>query len=157
MTVSHWQQVEQTEREVDVLIVGAGLAGTTAAYFAKQVYGHDVVVTEKRDVGLGASSRNAGFMISGLDTYYHRAINTYGHDVAREMWYLSLRTISHWREFIKSSPFEIPLDNCGSMLLAESPEEAKDLELAAKALSADNIEIEYHSKDPLGRGYFAGI
>lgn len=157
MTVSHWQQVEQTERDVDVLIVGAGLAGTTAAYFAKQVHGRDVVVTEKRDVGLGASSRNAGFMISGLDTYYHRAINRYGRDVAREMWHLSLRTISHWREFIKNSPFDVPLDNCGSMLLAESPEEAKDLELAAKALSDDKIDVEYHSRDPLNRGYFAGI
>lgn len=157
MTVSHWQQVQQETRDVEVLIVGAGLAGSSAAYFAKQVHGREVVVTEKRDVGLGASSRNAGFMISGLDNYYHRAIETYGRDVALEMWKLSHRTIGLWKEFIKNSPFEVPLDNCGSMLLAESPEEAKELELAAKALSADGIEIEYHSKDPLGRGYFAGI
>ena len=157
MTVSHWQQVNQTERDVDVLIVGAGLAGCTAAYFARQVHGREVIVTEKRDVGLGASSRNAGFMISGLDTYYHRAIDTYGGDVAREMWQLSHRTIGYWREFIKNSPFDVPLDNCGSMLLAESPEEAKDLEKAAKALSDDKIDIEYHSQDPLGRGYYAGI
>lgn len=157
MTVSHWQKVEQTERDVDVLIVGAGLAGSTAAYFAQQVHGRDVVVTEKRDVGLGASSRNAGFMISGLDTYYHRAIETYGRDVAREMWQLSHQTIAHWREFIKTSPFEVPLDNCGSMLLAESPEEAQELEKAAKALAGDKIEVEYYSKDPLNRGYHAGI
>lgn len=157
MTVSHWQQVQQETRDVEVLIVGAGLAGSSAAYFAKQVHGREVVVTEKRDVGLGASSRNAGFMISGLDNYYHRAIETYGRDVALEMWKLSHRTIGLWKEFIKNSPFEVPLDNCGSMLLAESSEEAKELELAAKALSTDGIEIEYHSKDPLGRGYFAGI
>lgn len=157
MTVSHWQQVEQEKRNVEVLIVGAGLAGSTAAYFAKQVHGRDVVVTEKRDVGLGASSRNAGFMISGLDTYYHRAIDTYGRDVAREMWALSHQTIAHWREFIKNSPFEVPLDNCGSMLLAESPEEAHELEFAAKALADDKIDIEYYSYDPLNRGYYAGI
>jgi gamma-glutamylputrescine oxidase len=157
MTVSHWQQVNQTQREVDVLIVGAGLAGSTAAYFAKQVHGRDVVVTDARDVGLGASSRNAGFMISGLDTYYHRAIEQYGADVAREMWQLSHDTMAHWREFIKNSPFDVPLDNCGSMLLAESEEEAKELELAAKALDEANIDIEYYSQDPLGRGYHAGI
>jgi gamma-glutamylputrescine oxidase len=157
MTVSHWQQVEQTEREVDFLIVGAGLAGSTAAYFAKQVHGRDVVVTDARDVGLGASSRNAGFMISGLDTYYHRAIETYGRDVSLEMWKLSHHTMAHWREFVKNSPFEVPLDNSGSMLLAESPEEAKELENAAKALSGDNIDIEFHSTDPLGRGYYAGL
>ena len=62
MTVSHWQRAEQQEREIDFLVVGAGLAGGTAAYFAKQVHGRDVVVTDARDVGLGASGRNAGFM-----------------------------------------------------------------------------------------------
>ena len=43
------------------------------------------------------------------------------------------------------------------MLLAETEDEAIELELAAAALSADKIDIEYYSKDPLGRGYYAGI
>jgi len=157
MTVSHWQRAEQKEREIDFLVVGAGLAGGAAAYFAKQVHGRDVVVTDARDVGLGASGRNAGFMISGLDTYYHRAIEEYGHDAAREVWEMSRRSFSHWREFIANSAFEVPIDNSGSLLLAETPEEAKELELAARALSADGIDIEYFSRDPLGRGYCAAI
>ncbi len=157
MTVSHWQRAEQIEREIDFLVVGAGLAGGAAAFFAKQVHSRDVVVTEARDVGLGASGRNAGFMISGLDTYYHRAIEEYGHAVAREVWDMSRRSFSHWREFISNGPFDVPIDNSGSLLLAETPEEAKELELAARSLSADKIEIEYYSNDPLGRGFFAGI
>jgi len=157
MTVSHWQQVQQKERDVDFLVVGAGLAGSAAAYFAKQVHQREVVVTDARDVGLGASGRNAGFMISGLDTYYHRAIERYGRATAREMWALSRRSLAYWREFIKNSPFEVPLNNSGSMLLAETPQEAKELERAAAALSADNIDMEYYSQDPLGRGYYAGI
>ena len=157
MTVSHWQRAEQKEREIDFLVVGAGLAGGAAAYFAKHVHGRDVVVTDARDVGLGASGRNAGFMISGLDTYYHRAIEEYGHAAAREVWEMSRRSFSHWREFISNSAFEVPIDNSGSLLLAETREEAKELELAARALSADQIEIEYFSCDPLGRGYFAAI
>ena len=157
MTVSHWQQQGQQERDVDFLVIGAGLVGSAAAYFAKQVHNRAVIVTDARDVGLGASGRNAGFMISGLDTYYHRAIENYGRVVAREMWELSHRSISHWREFIKNSSFKVPLDSCGSMLLAETPQEAKELEEAAAALSKDKIDIEYYSKDPLGRGYYAGI
>ena len=157
MTVSHWQRAEQVEREIDFLVVGAGLAGGAAAYFAQHVHDRDVVVTDARDVGMGASGRNAGFMISGLDTYYHRAIEEYGHQVAREVWDMSLRSFCHWREFIKNSPFDVPLDSSGSLLLAESPEEAKELEQAARALSADKIKIEYHDRDPLGRGYFAAI
>ncbi|MCY3865575.1 MAG: FAD-dependent oxidoreductase [Chloroflexi bacterium] len=157
MTVSHWQRAEQQEREIDFLVVGAGLAGGAAAAFAKQVHGRDVVVTDARDVGLGASGRNAGFMISGLDTYYHRAIEEYGHDTAREVWDMSRRSFMHWREFIANSAIEVPIDNSGSLLLAETREEAKELELAARALSADQIEIEYYSRDPLGRGYCAAI
>ena len=157
MTVSHWQRAEQIEREIDFLVVGAGLAGGAAANFAKQVYGRDVVVTDARDVGLGASGRNAGFMISGLDTYYHHAIEEYGHDVAREVWDMSRRSFMHWREFIKNSPFDVPIDNSGSLLLAETREEAKELELAARALSKDKIDIEYYSRDPLHRGFYAAI
>ncbi len=157
MTVSHWQRAEQIEREIDFLVVGAGLAGGAAANFARQVHGRDVVVTDARDVALGASGRNAGFMISGLDTYYHRAIEEYGHEVAREVWGMSLRSFRHWREFIKNSPFEVPIDNGGSLLLAETGEEAKELELAARALSKDKIDIEYYSRDPLNRGFYAAI
>ena len=157
MTVSHWQRAEQTEREIDFLVVGAGLAGGAAAYFARQVHGRDVLVTDARDVGLGASGRNAGFMISGLDTYYHRAIEEYGHEAAREVWEMSRRSFMHWREFIANSAFDVPIDNSGSLLLAESKAEAKELELAARALAADKIDIEYYSRDPLGRGYCAAI
>ena len=157
MTVSHWQRAGQTEREIDFLVVGAGLAGGAAAYFAKHVHDRDVVVIDARDVALGASGRNAGFMISGLDTYYHRAIEWFGHKVAREMWDLSHRSMAIWREFIASSPFDVPIDNCGSLLLAESQEEAAELEMAARALAADKIDMEFYSRDPLGRGYCAAI
>ena len=157
MTVSYWQRAQQIERDIDFLVVGAGLAGGAAAYFAKQVHGRDVVVTDARDIALGASGRNAGFMISGLDTYYHRAIETYGHARAREVWDMSRRSFMHWREFIANSPFEVPIDNSGSLLLAETREEAKELELAARALSADGIDIEYHSGDVLARGYHAAV
>ncbi|MBN8637623.1 MAG: FAD-dependent oxidoreductase, partial [Anaerolineae bacterium] len=85
MTVSIWQAEDtQPIREVDVLVIGAGLAGCAAAYFAAQA-GRSVVITEMRDVALGASSRNAGFMITGPDTYYHRAIELYGHANTREL------------------------------------------------------------------------
>jgi gamma-glutamylputrescine oxidase len=51
----------------------------------------------------------------------------------------------------------VPLRECGVLLLAESAAEAADLEQAARALDADGIPIEFHSRDPLGRGYHAAI
>jgi gamma-glutamylputrescine oxidase len=155
MTVSLWQaDGTQPVREVDFLVVGAGLVGCSAAFFAGQA-GREVVVTEMRDIGLGASSRNAGFMITGLDTYYHHAVDKYGAAVTREMWDLSKRTHSYWHEFAKNG--NVRLHQCGSMLLAESADEARDLEDAARALDAVGIGHEYCSTDPLGRGYHAAI
>jgi len=155
MTVSIWQaDGSQPVYETDFLVVGAGLVGCAAAYFAAQA-GLHVTITEMRDLGLGASSRNAGFMITGLDAYYHQAAERYGLPVVREIWALSRETHRIWRTFIQAGG--VPFQECGSLLLAESPEEARDLEEAARALAADRIDVEFLSHDPLGRGYFAAI
>lgn len=157
MTVSIWQaNGSQPVRDVEFLVVGAGLVGCAAACFAAQA-GREVVITEMRDIALGASSRNAGFMITGLDTYYHHATARYGIDVVREMWALSRTTHGHLWHFIRNSPTPVQVDQCGSLLLAESADEARDLEQAARALEADGIQAGYHSRDPLGRGYHAAI
>jgi glycine/D-amino acid oxidase-like deaminating enzyme len=155
MSVSVWQaDGSQPIREVDFLIVGAGLAGCTAAYFAQQA-GRSVTITEMRDVALGASSRNAGFMITGLDTYYHHAIEIWGQSTVRELWALSAKTHSYWRQFANAG--DVRLTECGSLLLAESDEEARDLEAAARAMHADKLDVEFLSRDPLDRGYCAAI
>ena len=155
MTVSVWQaDGNQPVREVDFLVVGAGVVGCAAAYFAGQA-GHEVVITEARDVALGASSRNAGFMITGLDIYYHRALELYGHDKVRELWALSKKTHEYWLGFAERGG--VTLDRCGSMLLAESATEAAEIAQAAKLMNADGIPAIFHDHDPLGRGYFAAI
>ena len=155
MTVSIWQADDtQPVREVDFLVVGAGLVGCAVAYFAGQA-GRQVTITEMRDVALGASSRNAGFMITGLDTYYHTAAEHYGADASRELWKLSLQTHAFWRQIAAGGGVRI--NDCGSMLLAESAAEAREMELSARALHADKIDVHYHSGDPLKRGYFAAI
>jgi glycine/D-amino acid oxidase-like deaminating enzyme len=156
MTVSIWQaDGTQPVREVDVLIIGAGIVGLAAAIFARQA-GHEVVITEMRDLALGASSRNAGFMITGLDTYYHYGIEHYGHAATRELWALSAKTHRYWREFAREGG-GVRMDECGSMLLAESDDEAKELERAARALNADGIDAVFHAKDPLDRGFHAAV
>lgn len=155
MTVSHWQaDGTQPIREVDVLVVGAGLAGSAAALFLSRA-GRKVVVTEMRDIALGASGRNAGFMITGLDLYYHHAIEQYGHVIAREVYALSQRTHAIWHDLIQTH--NVPFERIGSMLLAESDEEADDLRLAYAAMEADGIHTVFHDDDPLKRGYCAAI
>jgi gamma-glutamylputrescine oxidase len=155
MTVSIWQANDaQPTRGVDFLVIGAGVVGCAAASFAARA-GREVVITDQRTAGAGASGRNAGFMITGLDTYYHHAIETHGHAAVRELWTLSARTHDLWRGFAAAG--DVPLDECGSLLLAESAEEAADLKQAAQVMQADGIDVIYYDRDPLGRGYHAAL
>lgn len=155
MTVSVWQaDGKQPVREVDVLIVGAGIVGTAAALAVRRL-GREPVITEARDVALGASGRNAGFMITGLDAYYHHAIARYGHDATREVYALSQRTHALWHDLI--SAHGVRFERIGSMLLAESDKEADELRAAYAAMLADGLTPVFHDGDPLGRGYCAAI
>lgn len=157
MTVSVWQADDhQPVRETEFLVVGGGLVGCAAAWFASQA-GRQVTITEMRDLALGASGRNAGFMITGLDAYYHHAIERYGAEATRELYALSQRTHAIWHEVIARHPHDVRFERCGSMLLAESEAEADDLHLAYAAMRADNLSPVFHEGDPLGRGYFGGI
>lgn len=156
MTVSHWQtDVPRPTEDVDVLVVGAGLIGCAAAFFAHDA-GHDVTLVDARDLAHGASGRNAGFMITGLDSYYHRAVERYGEAVVREMWALSKASIAFWRGIVQQTD-DVPYEQCGSLLLAESEAEAAELALAAQALETAGFSALYHDHDPLGRGYHAAI
>jgi gamma-glutamylputrescine oxidase len=146
-------------RRVEVLVIGAGLIGAAAAYHAQQM-GRNVVITDMMDVAMGASGRNAGFMITGLDSYYHKAIKTYGRDVTKEMWDVSTASIAFWKEVVarsQESNAPVQFSPVGSLLLAESEEEAQDLADAYEALRADGFDMIFHENDPLNRGYYAAI
>lgn len=154
-TVSFWQaDGTQPVRHADVVVIGAGLLGCTAAVFLKQA-GRDVLLVDALDVGLGASSRNAGFMLTGLEVYYHRAEEKYGETAAREIWQLSQKTHEFWRGI--AHKHAVWMENCASLLLAESAEEARDLEQAARRMDAEGFACEFLPSDPLRRGYHAAL
>ena len=155
MTVSYWQD-KSAERviECDACVVGAGIIGL---YVARLLAGHGqrTVVLDTRHVAAGASGRNAGMVLTGAAHHYHEAIQMYGHDLALELWNLSL----HNREIVKGLSEELgtPYDPCGSLLLALDDTEAEDLERTADAMIDDGIAVKFTHKDPLKRGFAAAI
>jgi glycine/D-amino acid oxidase-like deaminating enzyme len=157
MTVSIWQITAQTPRpqlSTDVVVIGAGLLGCSAAIFLKEL-GQEVIILEARDVGLGASSRNAGFVLTGLDTYYHQAEAHYGREKTRQIWQSSKQTHQFWFKIARQ--YQVPFRQSSSLLLAESESEARDLEQAAQRMNEEGFPCQFLPHDPLGRGYCAAI
>ena len=86
------------DAEADVCIVGAGLAGLSAAIELAD-RGYSVIVLEAETVGWGASGRNGGQIIAGLACDQSVIEKSLGFDAARQAWDI---TIDHVAKAIAS-------------------------------------------------------
>jgi glycine/D-amino acid oxidase-like deaminating enzyme len=74
--------------DVDICVVGAGLAGLTVGLEAARL-GASVVILEGRHVGWGASGRTLGTVMPGYGVAIKDLIARVGFEDAREIWALS--------------------------------------------------------------------
>src|SRR3954454_20142189 len=74
--------------DVDICVVGAGLAGLTVALEAARL-GASVAVLEGRHVGWNASGHHLGTVMPGYGLPLGELIERVGLDHARELWALS--------------------------------------------------------------------
>src|SRR6476469_1690694 len=78
--------------DVDVIVIGSGAAGLSAALAAKQAGAGSVLVAEAEAV-VGGSSRLSGAYVMGAGTRYQRALGIEDDHVALFRHY---QTLSHW-------------------------------------------------------------
>lgn len=149
MSVSYWQDTDLvgiSALKCDVVIVGAGLAGLSTAYWLKKAKPTlDVVVIEKGRVGDGASGRNAGFITCGSTEHFSRMVSAYGKDKASEIW-----KFTEDNHKLLTSEFGIGILNkkCqyrqkGSWTLATSEQEVLTIRETVSSLKRHNVNVDW--------------
>src|SRR5262245_32072146 len=76
------------ELDIDVCVIGAGLAGLTVAREVAR-RGWSVVVLEAQSVAWNASGRNTGFVLPGFAASGSALVTRVGVDHAKKLWKLS--------------------------------------------------------------------
>lgn len=88
--------------DVDVCVIGAGLAGLTVAREVAR-RGWSVAVLEASQVAAGASGRNGGFVSAGFSERIDAVVERVGLPRAKELWALSEGGVEYMRRQIAES------------------------------------------------------
>jgi gamma-glutamylputrescine oxidase len=91
------------EADVDVCVIGGGLAGLTVAREVAR-RGWSVVVLEAHRLAWNASGRNTGFVLPGYAAPTEAMVARVGLDHARELWKLSEAGAEYVRSAVRGMP-----------------------------------------------------
>jgi gamma-glutamylputrescine oxidase len=145
MSVSFWQDSGSTNKiQKDIVIIGGGLAGLSAAYWLQQEdLSLEIAVVEKYEIGSGASGRNAGFITCGSVEHFNRLVSKHGREEALAIWGFSETNLKLLKEhIIKGSEDDLLFEHQGSFSLASTDTEFKELQASTELMNSFNINVE---------------
>ena len=115
-------RAEDTELEAraDVVVVGAGYTGLSAARQLAKA-GASVVVLEREHVGFGASSRNAGQVLTGLKVDVETLVARHGEAQARLLFDISLESVTTLERLLGEESIDCEYERAGHVQAAAKP------------------------------------
>ncbi len=134
--------------DCDIVVIGGGLCGTSTALHLAQM-GVDVVLLEARHLSESASGRNAGFVLQGTAERYSRAVELMGRERARRIHGWTVENHERMAACIRQHDIDCAYQNRGSLQLAGSKAEEKELLESAALLNEDGFTALERSRDQL--------
>ena len=141
--------------DVDICVVGAGLAGLTVAREAARL-GASVAVLEGRHVGWNASGHQLGTVMPGFSLAIGDLIERVGLEDARELWALSKEGADYVRttatEELSDGALQVSNVDVGETLIGRLQTLSEDFETEVEGWQVDRVRSELRTPR-----YFHGI
>jgi glycine/D-amino acid oxidase-like deaminating enzyme len=116
------------EASCEVVVIGAGYTGLTAALSLVEEHGAEVRVLEAGEPGWGASGRNGGFCcLGGAKLGYDVIAARYGADEMRRFFAVQMEAIDLVKETCRARGIDADITGGGEILLAHRPGRAAAL------------------------------
>lgn len=165
MSVSFWNDFSASTRlEVDVAIIGGGIAGLSCAYWlSKEDPSLKIAILEKHQLGSGATGRNAGFITCGSVEHFNRMVSKHGTAGALEIWRFSETNMRLLKEeIIRDEDETCGFRQQGTFSLASSATEFSELQASAALMEKHGVKIEILQDEQIrsrlgARGFAGGI
>jgi len=129
--------------DVDVVVIGGGIAGTAAAYHLAE-RGVKTLLVERDRIGSGATAAAVGVLSPPMRQPFHETVHFRGEDTARRIWTFALRSVAGLGELLTSRG-DAPaaaLDLSGGYLLAEA-HTLHEVEASHRALERAGLPVEW--------------
>jgi glycine/D-amino acid oxidase-like deaminating enzyme len=110
-------ETRELPRQADVVVVGAGYTGLAAARQLAKA-GASVVVLEREQVGFGASSRNAGQVLTGLKLDVETLVARYGEAHARVLFDVSVESMATVERIVADERIDCEYERTGHIQAA---------------------------------------
>nr|WP_169618359.1 FAD-binding oxidoreductase [Ruegeria sp. PR1b] len=128
------------QKDIDVCVIGAGFSGlSTALHLAEK--GYSVAIVEGARVGWGASGRNGGQIVNGLNASLQKIGKQFGEDTARFVASLVTEGGDIIRERVATYGIKCDLKK-GNILAAITPADMKELEGRQKLWESYGIDCQ---------------
>jgi glycine/D-amino acid oxidase-like deaminating enzyme len=110
-------EIRNLPSHADVLIVGAGYTGLSAARHLARA-GASVVVVEREQVGWGASSRNGGQVLTGMKVDAAALVERFGQARARQLFEIAMESMVRLETLIAEEAIACDYERTGHLCAA---------------------------------------
>lgn len=121
-----------TDERIDVVVVGAGIAGLSIAYELCRL-GQSVIVLDRGPLGRGMTARTSAHLASALDDFYHELIKMRGVEEAARYFQSQAAALDRVEEIQKSESIDCDFRRLDGFLLPASEDDLLLLEQEIEA------------------------